>query len=100
MTDQQLVAARVAAIYRLIQSKFPGGSVDHFRHATAWRFRVTDPGRSKLLDVSDDLIQVYKAALNIEDILVGKGVLEMMQQATNTQRVLCSTDGVVINDVM
>lgn len=99
MTDEQLIAARVATIYRFVQSEFPQGSVDHFRHATAWRFRVTDPGRSKLLDVSDDFLQVYKGALNIDDILMEKGVLEMMRQATNTQRVLCSTDGVVISDV-
>jgi hypothetical protein len=89
----------VTRIHRAVETRFPG-LTDNFPFQTCHRFRITNPGHSKILDVSNDVLVVHRHVLNIEDVLEQSGVFAAMQASTNKQRVLWGSRGVVIESLI
>jgi hypothetical protein len=98
MNDNENIARLVASIRHAVDNRFEG-LTDDFHFQTAQRFRVTNPGHSKILDVSDNVLAVHKLVINIDDALAQEGVFAAMEASTNKQRVLWSTDGVSIHEL-
>jgi hypothetical protein len=97
MTDSE-VARLIGSIHRAVESRFDG-ITDNFQFGTVQRFRVTNPGRSKILDISDHILAIHKTVINIDDVLARDGVFAAMETSTNKQRVLWSTDGVSTHEL-
>lgn len=96
---QENVDRLVASIHHVVATRYPEGLTDNFRFRTSQRFRVSNPGHSKLLDVSDNILAAYQLVTNIDSVLEHEGVLNALDASTNKQRVLWSSNGVLTEEV-
>lgn len=98
MNDHGYLAERLETIRAFLRARYPYAAIDDGPHNTSHRFVIRDPGRSRILDITDTFLAIHKTHLNIDEIIEREGVLGLLRSATSQQRVICAADGAFIDD--
>jgi len=101
MTQEETSALALARVLSLLRREFPKAIVQMLnpRVGPFERILLTNPGDSKILDLTDSYFASHPHVLNLDELLVADGVIEALNKATSQQRVIRRSDGLSVEDL-